>query len=183
MEEKTKLQPVVSSPVTKHKKTGFQKIAGIVSDNIEKNDVKGRIINDIILPMILDMVNTGLSGMFGIEPTKSRRTLDSIVSTARSSDYWKAGNNKQPVARTTRSAYDFDNPVYSTLADAETVLRNLVACAEQYGQISVSDILELSGTVPSSTDYKYGWTDIHNVDIVHVAEGYMIRMPRPVPLD
>lgn len=182
MEEKTKLQPVISGTVTTRKKTGLQNIGSIVYDNLQKNNVKKHIIDDIILPTILDIVNTGLAGAFGLEPTRTRRTLDSVVSTVRSSEYWNASNSKGSTV-VVRTAYDFDNPVYSTLSDAQTVLENLIACADHYGQISVSDIMELSAKVPSSTDYKYGWKNLNNVDIVHVTEGYMIRMPRPTPLD
>jgi hypothetical protein len=186
MENDKKLNPVVSSPAKRQKKTGIQKIAQTVSSNLEKNDVKGKIVNDIILPMVLDMVNIGLAGMFGIDPGRSRKTLDGVVSTVRSSSYWGASNKKEYVettGRVTRSVYDFDNPIYSTLGDAEEVVRSLQACLEKYQRISVSDILQLSNIIPSSVDYKYGWTSLNGVDIVHVAEGYMLRMTKPVPLD
>jgi hypothetical protein len=184
--DKKETKPVVTGTVKQQKKTGLQKIAGIAASNLEKNDVKNRIINDIVLPMILDMVTTGLAGMFGIDATKGRKALDGVVSTVRSADYWNRSNNTgkiETVNATVRSVYDFDNPIYATLGDAETVVRNLNAYIDKYQKVSVADILELSAIVPKSTDYKYGWTTLANVDIVHVAEGYMIRMPKPSPID
>lgn len=182
-EKKKDIQPIaLKGEIVKTKKTGLQKIASTVSDNLEKNDVKGRIINDIILPTILEMVYTGLSGMFGIDSAKLRNTTRSVVNTVKSSDYWNAGNNTKEPTKRYRTVYDFDNPVLSMKADAEDFLMNLEGYFDQYRVITVSDIRQLLGQVPTSSDFNYGWRSMNDICIVHVAEGWMIRMPRPEPI-
>lgn len=183
--KREKREPVVNAPATRVKKTGFQKIASTVAKNVEENDVKGRIVNDIVLPMILDMVNTGLAGMFGIDPRRSRSTLDSIVTTARSSRYWNASNGKtvETTNRTVRTVYDYDDCLYPTKQDAENALRDLDACMEKYNVVKVADLLETSRILPNSTDYNYGWYNIRDAKIIHTVDGWVLRMPEPQPLD
>lgn len=42
---------------------------------------------------------------------------------------------------------------------------------------------DLVGITGSYTDNKYGWTNIRNAEIVHVRDGWMIKMPRAVAID
>ena len=52
-----------------------------------------------------------------------------------------------------------------------------------YRVVSVADFYDLAGITPEYTDNKYGWTDIRSANIVRVRDGYMIKLPRAVPLD
>ena len=53
-----------------------------------------------------------------------------------------------------------------------------------YGIVSVADLYDLVGiTGGSYTDNKYGWTNVHNASVIRVRDGYMIKMPKALPLD
>lgn len=52
-----------------------------------------------------------------------------------------------------------------------------------YKIVSVADFYDLVGVTGNWTDNKYGWSDIRSASIVHVRDGYMIKLPRPLPID
>ena len=67
--------------------------------------------------------------------------------------------------------------------EAEDVLMRMDELMETYGLVRVADLYDLVGITGNYTDNKYGWTNIRNAEIVRVNNGYMIRMPRAVPID
>ena len=52
-----------------------------------------------------------------------------------------------------------------------------------YGTVSVADLYDLVGITGAYTDNKYGWTDIRSASVVRVRDGYMIKLPRALPLN
>ena len=54
---------------------------------------------------------------------------------------------------------------------------------EEYDLVRVSDMFDLSGVTGSYTDNNYGWTDIRSAEIQRVRDGYVIKMPRALPID
>ena len=54
---------------------------------------------------------------------------------------------------------------------------------ETYGLVRVADLYDLVGITGNYTDNKYGWMNIRNAEIMRVRDGYMIKMPRAVPID
>ena len=41
----------------------------------------------------------------------------------------------------------------------------------------------LVGVSGNYTDNKYGWTDIRNASVIRVRDGYMIKLPKALPLN
>jgi len=184
-EERQQRQPVVSGTVRTVKKTGVRGITEAVKNNVRNSNVADRIVHEIIFPAVLDGVNTGLAGILGIDPARLKNVSNSVISTAKSSSYWNAGNRVvEAPGRTIRTdIFKYEDLVYSTRGDAEAVLRDMDACVEQYRSVSVADLLQSSGELPSSADFRYGWTDLKEAAVVQTSDGYMLRMPRPKPLD
>lgn len=52
-----------------------------------------------------------------------------------------------------------------------------------YGMVSVADLYDLIGVTGNYTDNKYGWTDIRSASVVRVRDGYIVKMPKAMPLD
>ena len=52
-----------------------------------------------------------------------------------------------------------------------------------YKVVSVADFYDLCGITGNYTDNKYGWEDIRSATISHTRDGYIIKLPRAVPLD
>ena len=54
---------------------------------------------------------------------------------------------------------------------------------ETYGLVRVADLYDLVGITGSYTDNKYGWTNIRNVEPIRVRDGYMLKLPKAMPID
>ena len=54
---------------------------------------------------------------------------------------------------------------------------------EAYQVVSVADFYDLVGVSGNYTDNKYGWTDIRNASVIRVRDGYMIKLPKALPLN
>lgn len=54
----------------------------------------------------------------------------------------------------------------------------------QYGVVSVLDLYDLADV--STDNYaanKYGWTDISGCKAIRVRDGYILKLPRALPLN
>ena len=52
-----------------------------------------------------------------------------------------------------------------------------------YGTVSVADLYDLVGISGNYTDNKYGWTNIRNAEPIRVRDGYMLKLPKALPLN
>ena len=182
-----KVEKVVTGKVITKKKSGFQKFTDEFISEDAKN-IKSYVFGEVLIPAIkkaisdivtdgIDMILYGESGRGG-----SRRSTADRVSYR---NYYDRGSSR-PVSdsRTTYgSSYNYDDIVLSTRGEAEDVLSRMDELMETYGLVRVADLYDLVGITGSYTDNKYGWTNIRNAQIVHVRDGYMIKMPRAIPID
>ena len=53
---------------------------------------------------------------------------------------------------------------------------------ETYGIVSVADLYELVGVDGEYTDNDYGWTNIRNADVVRTRDGYLLSLPKAMPI-
>ena len=81
------------------------------------------------------------------------------------------------------SGYSYDDIILSNRGEAEDVLSRMDELIEAYGLVRVADLYDLVGITGNYTDNKYGWTNIRNAEIIRVRDGYMIKMPRAIPID
>lgn len=71
--------------------------------------------------------------------------------------------------------------IYSSKKDAEDVLYNLNCIIRSCGFASIVDLYGLSGI--SNCNYNddvFGWIDIIRISPELMAEGYILRLPKPV---
>ena len=80
-------------------------------------------------------------------------------------------------------SYSYDDIILSTRGEAEDVLTRMDELMDKYGLVRVADLYDLVGITGNYTDNKYGWTNIRNAKITRLRDGYMIEMPRAVPID
>ena len=73
--------------------------------------------------------------------------------------------------------------ILSDKGEAEAVLDVLIESVDYYGQASRGDMLDSCGMRTEHTDYKWGWKDLSTASVVRVRDGYLLKMPREVPLD
>ena len=67
--------------------------------------------------------------------------------------------------------------------EAEKVLQSMDDLIDTYGIVSVADYYDLVDVTSQYTDNHYGWTDIRNARVVRVSDGYMIKLPKALPIN
>ena len=167
----------------KRKKSGLTKIADVfIAENV--SNVKEYILKDVIVPAIKKAIYDALVG--GVDMFFNGGRGQSSRTTARSATYVSydrfSSRREEPRTTSTRRI-GYEDVVLKTRVDAEKVLRQLDGAMETYKMVTIADLYDLVGEDTTPQDYNYGWTNIRNADIVPVHGGYLLKMPKPCPLD
>lgn len=187
--EEKKLEPIVQNETAIKKRGPMQRFAdAFIAEDLPS--VKQYVIRELLIPglkrMFLSSLEMLLNGK-GYTSTKDRQ--------ATSISYRDYYEKKTVPKETYRDMYpDFDNIIYMTKEDAEDIRIQLLDIQKyQGGVVKVSDMFELSRRPGPYTGNNYGWTGltIGNMPIVVIRhafdnpprDGYMIKMPKAVPID
>ena len=81
------------------------------------------------------------------------------------------------------SRFDYDDIVIESRGEAEAVLIQMDDLIERYGFVSVLDLYDMCELTAPYTSDKYGWTDLRTARVVPVRKGYVLKLPRALPLD
>ena len=73
--------------------------------------------------------------------------------------------------------------IFETRCKAEEVITAMNKLINAYGIVSVADLYDLVGRSCNYRDNKYGWTNIRNVEPIRVRDGYMLKLPKAMPID
>lgn len=164
-----------------------------------KGDAKNAwyfVVGDVLVPaakdMIADAVTQGFERMiFGDVRSRPRRGFSSGAPSHISYNRYTAPTQRNNAPReyrpeprmSRRTPINFEDIILATRVEAEEVLELMHNLVEKYNSVTVSDLYDMIGTTGEYTDEKWGWTDMRNVDIVRVRDGYLLNLPKPEPLD
>lgn len=81
------------------------------------------------------------------------------------------------------SALDYDNIYVETRVKAIEALSKLDELLNRYHIVTVSDLYVVVNMKPAHTANKYGWTDLSTADFVSTRDGYLLKLPRAMPID
>lgn len=177
-----KVEKVTTGKVITKKKSAFSKFADEFISEDAKN-VKTYVLGEVLIPAIkkavLDIVTDGINMiLYGDAGRGGKRSTADRVSYRSYSDYSRPRDT-----RTVSAGYSYDEIILTSRGEAEDVLQRMDELMDAYGLVRVADLYDLVGITGNYTDNKYGWTNIRNAEIVRVRDGYMIKMPRAVPID
>lgn len=182
---KKKVEKVVSGNVKTKKRNEVLKLADIFTSE-DVSTVKSHIFSDVLVPsikkMVSDAVKTGID-MILYGDSDASRTKSPASKVSYSKFYNEPSYKAVYDGYSKRETYEYNNIVLETRGDAEAVLMALEDMIDQYDIASVADLYDLVGIVGSYTDNKYGWTSVRSARIERVRDGYVIRMPKALPLD
>ena len=196
-EKEKKIEKVVTGEVISKKKSGMRKFGDVfLSEDV--SNVKNYIFTDILLPagkkVISDVVTNIVDTISDVIANGIEMALYGEVGKSRSKStssrhsytefYERPGRTRMdPVQARIRTAYDIDDIIVKTRGDAEDVLSRMAELIATYGTVSVADLYEMVGKTGTYTDNNYGWTDVRTGSPVRLHDGYLLRLPRPMPLD
>ena len=183
--EKKRVESVVKGGAKLKKKNELQKVAGSIISEDAKS-VKSYILMDVLVPAIKDaiedIVTNGIRMLLRGD-TSARRSGPSggisHISYNKAYDRRDRSSLDRP-----RGVMDFDDLILPTRYEAEEVLRSLDDLIETYRIVSVADMYEAAGIRDFEyTARNYGWKDIRRAEVVHVRNGYWLKMPNVSPID
>lgn len=179
---KKEVKKVINGTAKVKKKSSLSKVADtFINEDVE--NVKSYILMDVLVPAakkaISDIVVNGIDMILYGEVRDKKSSGSSYVSYNK----YSSRDRDDRFYNRTRSGYSHDDIILDTRREAEEILRNMDGLIETYGVVSVADLYDLAGVSCSYTDNKYGWSNIRNAEIIRVRDGYIIKMPKAMPID
>lgn len=180
-----KLEKVVQGKVTTKKKSEVSKLADIFVPGDVAN-VKSYVVMDVLVPAvkkaISDIVTNGIDMILYGESGRTRKNSPaSRVSYSQYYDRDRVRRDREPVAP--RANYSYNDILLDNRGEAEEVLARMDELVATYGMVSVADLNELVGITGNYTDNNYGWTNIKSAYVQRVRDGYLLKLPRAIPID
>lgn len=78
---------------------------------------------------------------------------------------------------------DYEDLLFASQYDAETVISKLIDLIDAYNQATISDLYDLAGqTAPDYACGNYGWRNLSTARSKRVRDGYILDLPRPIVL-
>lgn len=179
-----RVEKVVTGTVRPKQKSNAEKLAELFLPE-DVDNFKTYILRDVLIPAgkkaLSDVIDIFLYGTAG----RSKKTTNASKVSYRAY-YDEANGRRDPAPSRPKSSYSYDDIVFDNRGEAEEVLMKMEECISTYGMVSVADFYDLVGVTGSFTDQNYGWLNLHTATVVRLRigeSGYMIKLPRAVPLN
>lgn len=184
--DKPKAEKVVSGTVKTRENKGRKLFGSFISS--DANSVWDAVVMDVLVPSLKKLVSEGVNtaaDLFLYGETRRRRDgrSESRVSYRRYYDD-RYGDRRESERRstTTRNRFDYDQLVYESRGEAEMVLDSMKDTCAEYGLVSVADMYDFSGLSAPFTSHDYGWTSLRAAEVRRVHDGYVLDLPKFMPI-
>lgn len=182
--EEKRAKKVVSGKVkTKENKT--RRLADVFISE-DASNVKSYIFMDVLVPAIKkaisDIVTDGIDMILYGESRGHKSRSDNKVSYRTYYDERRGGRRDSDAPRT-RSRFDYEDIVFETRGEAELVREQMVEIIDHYGVVTVADMYDMADITAPYTATKYGWANIRNAEVIRIRDGYVLKLPKAMPID
>lgn len=136
---------------------------------------------------ITDMVTQGIQQLLygGSDlrrrPTSGYTSYSSYSRTNHGTGYYESHRSERRDPSRNKPT-NVEDLVFDTRGDALDVIGFVADTIEQYGQVSVADLMSSVGIQPRYTDERWGWTTTDAFEIRQIREGWLVSADRPEPL-
>ena len=185
-DEEKHIEKVVEGKVKVKKKGELHKLADVfISEDIK--NVKSYVLNDVLVPTIKkaisDVVRDGIDMiLFGDTSSSRKRGIGSNYVSYRSYSDPRDDRRSRNDDRNRPSGLE-DEIVFESRGEAEAVRNEMMNTIDRYGLVTVSDLYDMSNLEKPYTGNRFGWTNIRNSEVVRVRDGYIIKLPKAMPID
>lgn len=183
-----RVQKVVKDPA-KTKKNEVRKIADIfISEDV--SNVKNYIFMDVLVPAvkkaIYDIVTNGID-MFLYGGTGKGKSSSSPGAKVSYRSYYDQKNSSSGYRGSenvrSNNGFEYDDIEFQHRGEAEAALQQMHDAIARYGIVTVADLYDMAGLTAPYTSQKYGWMSVNGVNVVRTRDGYVLKLPRAVPID
>lgn len=154
-------------------------------------EIAEHLVIDVAIPAaknaITDMVTQGIQQLLYGEVDPRRRPTSRYTSYSSSSRsdrgqaYYESRRSERRELRQPKPT-NVEDLVFDTRGDAVDVIEFIAESIEQYGQVSVADLMSSVGIQPRYTDERWGWTTTDAFEIRQIREGWLVSADRPEPI-
>lgn len=184
-------RPIVGK-VTRRKPSIGSRFASVFSGRSIEEQIT-RVFFDVVAPMARDMLYESLErtlrGMIlGDEGPRSNSGNRNGGYSNYQKHYPSTSSNNYRREETRfsrpRGGYGYDDVVFETKDNADSVLEWMYDVLEDTGEVSVAHLLEETEQSHTHIDYKWGWTSLRGSDVLRLRDGsgWIIKLPRPQSL-
>ena len=180
--EEREIKKVVNGGVKTKKKSELSKLSNIFISEDAAN-VKSYIFMDVLVPAIKkaisDIVRDGIDMiLYGGNGGGSRKSSSNVSYVS----YNKASERPRP-SNNTSARFDYDDLIFENRGQVEKVREQMEEVIDHYGFVTVADMYEMANMSAPFTANKYGWTSIRTAEPVRVRDGYILKLPKAMPID
>lgn len=152
--------------------------------------MKSFIFDEIVTPLIQRAVVEGVTGAINFlvkgdayadrkdiqKFGKSYINYNGISSGKPASNYVYSGKN---------SNMDIENVWFESRVDAQRVLDEMQAVIANYDILTVNGFYDIIGktSIIDQGNEKFGWSDLRNAYVTASRGGWVLHLPRPMPID
>lgn len=180
-EHKEKTVKKVVNGKVKTKKNEGRKLMNMFISEDAKN-VKSYIVLDVLVPAIkkaiLDIVTDGADMILYGGSHGGKRKSGNKVSYRSYYDDKKDDKDYRSKGR-----FDYDDLVFDSRSECEAVREQMVEIIDQYGFVTVADMYDMADLPAPYTSSKYGWTNIRTAETIRGRDGYVLKLPKAMPID
>jgi hypothetical protein len=119
----------------------------------------------------------GGSGKGKSSPSGTKVSYRSYYDQKNNNNSHRSSENKS------RNGFDYDDIVFSNRGEAEAVKQEMMAAIDKYGVVTVADLYDMADLPAPYTSQKYGWMNVTNAEAIRTRDGYVLKLPRAVPID
>lgn len=185
-----KIEKVVTGEVIVRKRSLARRVRDTFLGTDDGRSVGEHLVDDILIPnmrdLMYDLVLGGLERtLYGDGPRPNGRRGGTRFGQATGrvnygafsqSPVGKVVSQQQDatpsMSRRARAMHDFDEILFPNRPEAERVLEGMFAILDQYEQVKVIDLYELTGISSNFTDGRWGWTNLLGSRVERDRNGY-----------
>lgn len=189
------IKPVAEGKVSKKKQSTakrFRESLGLE----ETRTVGDYLVWDVLIPAfketVAEVVKKGIDVFLYGGSGPSRPTRRGSTSRVSYDGYYTRGSNRdyKDARAESRRRYgirpgaDIREFVFEDRRDAETVLSEMCEIIDTYGCVKLSDFYSAVGESERNfTDHGYGWDALGSASVERTRDGWVLDLPRPIPLN
>lgn len=182
--QENRVQKVVKGSTKTKPKSKVHKFTDtFLSEDVDS--VKEYVVSNIMIPafkkLVSDIVRDGIDMLLYGESGRRKDGCGNsdYVSYSRYYDR-KDDRHSEPRART---RFDYNDIIFETRGDAERVRSQMMDIIDTYGFVTVADLYDLSDLDAPYTSNKYGWRSLRSAESVRGRDGYLLKLPKALPID
>lgn len=187
--ERPKTEQIVTGAVQRKKGLG-RKFRDVFFDGDFKR-ARDYVLFDKLVPaikwMIVDTISSGTERVVMGETSRQRNRIFGQSSPRiqynspirRDPRELGAYSGPHPTRQVARQSHEVGELVLETREEAELVVEQLMAIADQYDYATVGQLYGLLGFPTTYVDEQWGWKNLSTVEIKQVRTGFLIDLPDP----